>query len=165
MSQVTTLLFVAVHSFVIYLALVVGLRLFSRRQLGQITALDLLIVLFLGSAVETALINQNTTLQAGIVSASVLILTNKLISAIAKRYKLFRHIVCGGPMLLVKNGHVVEETLKRVGMTMSELEAALRQREVAAIEEVRFGVLEEDGTINVIRQPHGPKDPTPSPAK
>ncbi len=153
MSQVNTLLIVALHSFVIYAALIIGLRVLSRRQLGQITVIDLLIILFLGSAVETALVNKNTTLQAGIVSASVLIITNRMITLLARKSKWFRHIVCGGPVLLVKNGRIIEETLKRIGMTTAELEAALRQREVASIEEVRFGVLEEDGTVNVIRSP------------
>ena len=143
---------VAVHSFVIYSALIVGLRSISRRQLGQLTPLDLLIVLFLGSAVETALINQNTTLYAGLTSAATLILTNKVVAILAHKYKWFQRIICNGPALLIKDGHVIEETAKRCGMTHADLEAAIRQREIAELAEVRYAVLEEDGTINVIRR-------------
>lgn len=144
------LLPVALHTAAIYLFLVLMLRLLSRRQLGQFTAIDLVIIILLGSAVETAMVNGNTTLPAGIVSAATLLAINRGLSELFLRFRGLRHIVCHGPMLLIHNSHYVEENLRRAGLTKSDVLQALRERESAGPEDVRFAVLEADGTINVV---------------
>src|SRR5690349_2016932 len=100
---------VAVHTVAIYAFLVLALRLGNRRQLGQLTVLDLVIVILLGSAVETAMVAGNTTLPAGIVSAATLLLCNRLISLLALRSKMLSRLVNHGPVLLVHDGRFVEE--------------------------------------------------------
>lgn len=141
---------VALHTLIIYCYLILLVRLFSRRQLGQLTVIDLLVIILLGSAVETAMINGNTSLRAGLVSAATLLLTNFLLGRICLKSKRLRHFVGAGPVLVVHDGHFVEENMKRIGLTDDDVMEALRSREVDDISKVRFGVMEVDGTFNVI---------------
>ncbi len=141
---------VAGTTMAIYLYLVLLVRLLGRRQLGQLSAVDLLILILLGSAVETGMIHGNTSLAAGIVSALTLLLTNFALTKIFLKFKRFRHLVGSGPILLVDNGKFVEEHLKRAGFTEADVLQALRGREEDGLENVRFAVLETDGTVNVI---------------
>ena len=149
-SFITPLLPVLLHTVVIYTFLILMLRFVNRRQLGQLTVIDLVIIILLGSAVETAMVNGNTTLQAGIVCASTLLLLNKLLSALLFRSKRLRHLVVNGPLLLVHDGQFVEEHLRRAGLTRADVMEALREREEADVSNIRFAVMEMDGTINVV---------------
>jgi uncharacterized membrane protein YcaP (DUF421 family) len=134
----------------IYVFLIFAFRFLGRRQLGQLNVIDLVIILIMGSAVETALIGGNTSLPAGLTSAATLLAANRAFSWLCGKSRRLRHLVTGGAVLLVHNGHVLEENLRRTGFTMDDVVQALRGRGCAEIADVRFAVLEEDGEINVV---------------
>ena len=133
-----------------YLFLLVLLRLFGRRQLGQLTVIDLVVVLLLGSAVETAMIHGDVSLPAGLASAATLLLMNRLLTVVFLRSERLCNLVGGGPVLLVHEGSPVEEHLRRVGMTHTDLEEALRARGYPGPAAVREAILETDGSVSVI---------------
>jgi len=151
-----TLLVVAGSTAVIYGVVIFLLRLAGRRQLGQLTAIDLVVFLTLGSAVETAMIHGDTSLAAGLVSAATLLLLNFGLNRVLLRSRRLRHLVGGGPILLVHDGRLVDEHLRRVGLTDQDVDEALRARGYASRADVRDAVLETDGTINVIPRTSGP---------
>lgn len=134
----------------IYLFLVVTLRLLGRRQLGQLTVIDLVVVLVLGSAVETSMIHGDTSLRVGIASAVTLLVVNRVLTVLLLRHRRLRHLVNGGPILLVHQGHIIDEHLKRVGLTTPDLLEALRGQGYDALVDVHAAVLETDGAISVI---------------
>ena len=144
------LLAVFLHTVAIYIFLIVSLRFMGRRHLGQLTVLDLVIVILLGSAVETAMVAGNTSLPAGLVSSSTLLALNYGLGLILLRSKKLRHLIGGGPILLVHFGHFVEENLLRAGLTHADVLQAIHERDEAGIESVKFAVLEVDGAINVV---------------
>jgi len=143
---------VALHTLIIYIYLIVLVRVFGRRQLGQLTIIDLLVIILLGSTVETAMINGNTAIRAGLISATTLMLANFLISKLFARFKGLRHITGSEPALLIHDGKFIQENLKRSGLTEADLMEALRGRECADLQTVRSAVLEVDGTVNIIRK-------------
>jgi uncharacterized membrane protein YcaP (DUF421 family) len=144
------LVVVAASTAAIYLFLITLLRLAGRRQLAQLSALDLVVVLLLGSAVETAMIHGDTSLLAGLVSASTLLVLNRLLTLAFLRSKRLSQLVNGGPILLVHEGRVLESHLARVGLTTPDLDAALRGRGYDGPAGVEEAVLETDGTISVV---------------
>ena len=134
----------------IYLFLITLLRLAGRRQLAQLSALDLVVVLLLGSAVETAMIHGDTSLLAGLVSAGTLLVLNRLLSLLFLRSGRLSHLVNGGPILLVHGGRVLDSHVARAGLTTPDLAAALRARGYDGPAGVEEAVLETDGTISVV---------------
>ena len=155
-SSVGALLIVAGSTAGIYLFLITILRLVGRRQLAQLSALDLVVVLLLGSAVETAMIHGDVSLAAGLVSAAVLLVLNRLLTLVFLRAPRLSHLVNGGPILLVHDGAVIEEHLRRVGLTHPDLDAALRSRGFTSTDGVREAVLETDGSITVVGERGAP---------
>ena len=152
--------YVAVHTFAIYVFLILGLRFVGRRQLGQLTVVDLVVIILLGSAVETAMVAGNTTLPAGLVSAGTLLICNRMLSLFCLRSKRLRGFVAGHRMLLVSRGHTVEENLRRAGITHDDLLVAVRARGYGDLAGVRYAMMEADGSINVI-----PVDSSPEPLR
>jgi len=150
LSVLKPLLPVILHTAVIYTFLILMLRFAGRRQLGQLTTIDLVIIILLGSAVETAMVNGNTSLPAGLACATTLLLLNRLISRLLLRSRRLRHLIDNGPMVLIHDGKFMDEHLRRAGLTRSDVMEALREREEGDVTQVRFAVLEVDGTINVV---------------
>jgi uncharacterized membrane protein YcaP (DUF421 family) len=151
-TSVPVLLIVAGSTATIYLFLITLLRVFGRRQLAQLSALDLVVVLLLGSAVETAMIHGDLSLPAGLVSAGTLIVLNRLLTWVFLQSPRLSQLVNGGPILLVHDGRVLDDHLKRVGLTRPDLDAALRGRGFAGPTGVREAVLETDGSISVVAE-------------
>lgn len=149
-STLSSLAIVAACTTCVYLFVVVLLRIFSRRQLGQLTVLDLIVVLLLGSAVETSMIHGDLSLPAGLTSAATLLVLNRAMTTAFLRSTRWNHLVNGGPILLVHQGAVIEEHLRRVGLTEDDLEEGLRSRGYTDTSEIRDVVLETDGSISVI---------------
>ncbi len=142
-SSAGTLLVVAGSTAGIYLFVIGLLRVVGRRQLAQLSALDLIVV-------ETAMIHGDVSLAAGLVSAATLLVLNRLLTSVFLRAPRLSQLVNGGPILLVHDGTVIEEHLRRVGLTHPDLDAALRSRGYAGPATVRAAVLETDGSITVV---------------
>lgn len=141
---------VALSTAAIYVFVLGLLRLFGRRHLGQLTAIDLVVMLTLGSAVETSMIHGSTSLASGLISASTLLALNAVIDRLLIRSDRARHFVNGGPKVLVRSGRVIESQLRRSGFTDADLKAALRGRGFAGPAKVDYAVLEVDGSVTVI---------------
>jgi uncharacterized membrane protein YcaP (DUF421 family) len=142
----------AANTAVVYLFLVFAVRALGRKTLTQLHPTDLVILLMLGSAVETAMVGGSTLFRVGLVSGTVLIAMNFGMNRWMLRSKRFRHIVNGGPVLLVHDGKFETERLRRSGLTESDVKQALRTREIGDLRDVRFAILEPDGRINVVRR-------------
>lgn len=134
----------------IYVFVIVLLRVTGRRQLAELTIIDLVVLLCLGSAVETAMIRGDVSLEAGVVSALTLLIANRLLALAVLKSKRMRRLAMGGPVLVVHGGQVIPDAAKRAGLTEADILEACREREVASTAEVRFAVVETDGSITVV---------------
>ena len=151
MSEINAALIPVIsHTVIIYLYLMLMLRFVNQRILGQLTLVDLSIIIILGSAVETAMVNADTSLRAGLTCALTLMLINRLMVLLIGRWRRVEHLVCCGPTLLIHDGYFIEETMRRLGLTREDMLSALRAREHADEKGVKYAVMEMDGTINVI---------------
>jgi uncharacterized membrane protein YcaP (DUF421 family) len=141
---------VAIRTAIVYLFLVVGLRLAGRREVGQMSILDLVVILIIANGVQNAMIGQNTTLVGGLVSAGTLIILDRTLDAVLRRNRRVARVLEGEPILLVSGGRVLERALSTASLERSELDAAVRAHGVASVSDVSLAVLETDGSISVI---------------
>jgi uncharacterized membrane protein YcaP (DUF421 family) len=84
------------------------------------------------------------------VSAGTLLLANRLLSLALLRSRRWRSVVSGDPILLVREGHFLDEHLRRAGLTQEDVLEAMREREECDVSHVKFAVLEPNGAITVI---------------
>ncbi|HEY3282306.1 MAG TPA: YetF domain-containing protein [Armatimonadota bacterium] len=145
-----SLLTVVGHTLTLYCFLILMLRVVGHRQLSQMTVVDLVVLVILGSSVETSLIAGNVSLRAGLTSAFTLLVADRVLGHGLARSGRLRTLVVGHPVLVVHEGRVLEERLRQVGMTHSDLMEGLRGRGFDDLPQVRWAVLEIDGSLNVI---------------
>jgi uncharacterized membrane protein YcaP (DUF421 family) len=147
----TVLLDVALRTTLVYLALLVGLRLTGKRQLGQLSVFDLVLLLVIANAVQNAMVGPDTSVWGGLVAAAVLIAWHRVIGWAQRRSRHVAKLLGGSPTILIHDGRVRTEALAHEGLTEAELLQALREHGVAAPADVRIAVLETDGMISVIQ--------------
>jgi uncharacterized membrane protein YcaP (DUF421 family) len=137
---------------VIYGFLLVAFRVAGKRQLGQLSPFDLVVLLIISNAVQNALIGRDDSLGGGLIGATVLFLVNGVVAWASSRHRGFERLVESAPTMLVRHGRVCMDNLRRELMSLPELRAALRREGVVSVGEVRYAILEEDGSVSVIRR-------------
>jgi uncharacterized membrane protein YcaP (DUF421 family) len=146
---------------IVYAAVLVGLRLSGKREIGQMTPFDLVLVLLIANAVQNAMIGNDNSLAGGLVAAAALIVLNFSVGRAARRWMPLGRLVKGHASVLVNRGVIVEDHLRREGIARDELMAALREHGAGSLDDVRLAVLEVDGSISVLKN----EDITPAEGK
>ena len=152
----------AVRGVVIYFFLLVLLRLSGNRQVGQLTTFDLVLLLVLSNAVQNSMTGGDNSVIGGLICALTLVGANWLIGYTTYKSKRLEVLVEGRPQVLIHDGHLYRDVMKREKLTQHELDAALRAAGCATIMEVHFAVIENNGQISVRRK--DPAHPAAPPA-
>lgn len=146
----TPALSIIARTVVVYIIILAGLRLSGKREVGQMTIFDLVVLLLIANAVQNAMIGPDTSLTGGVLAAVVLLVLNALVARLRLSSPRLRRWVEGEPTLLVLHGEIVPQHLHREGIDEETLNTALREHGVTDIKDVEMAVLEIDGTISVI---------------
>jgi uncharacterized membrane protein YcaP (DUF421 family) len=138
-----------VRGVVVYLFLIVLLRLTGKRQVGQLSPFDLVLLLVLSNAVQNSMNAGDNSLVGGLVSATTLVGVNWLVSLGTYRSKRLAAVVEGRPEVLIHNGRLFESVLSEAMLTHHEFDAALRQAGCTCVADVHSAILENNGSISV----------------
>lgn len=138
------------RSVAVYLFMLLRLRLFGKNQLSQLNAGDVILLLLISNAVQNAMVGSNTSLQGGIFAALVLFVVNFLLKDFVFRSLKLKDLIEEDPIVLIKNGKLVENSLNIAKITIDELEESIREHGVENIKDVKLSILEIDGNISVI---------------
>ena len=142
---------IAPRTAAIYLVALIGLRLAGKREMGQMTVFDLVVLLLIANAVQNAMVGPDTSLTGGVLAAVVLLALNAVVARLRLRWPRLRRVIEGSPTLLVLHGEVLADHLRREGLAQETLEAALREHGVSEVRDVEMAVLEIDGSISVVQ--------------
>jgi uncharacterized membrane protein YcaP (DUF421 family) len=141
---------IPLRTIIIYLVVLVGLRLSGKRQMGQMTPFDLVLLLLISNAVQNGMTGPDTSLLGGILSAGTLLLGNQLLGFSRARIPALRRALEGQPTVLVRDGAVVQASLEREEITEEEVMTALREHGIEDVADVEQATLEIDGSISVV---------------
>jgi uncharacterized membrane protein YcaP (DUF421 family) len=134
----------------VYLILLALIRASGKRTMGQFTPFDMLLVVLLGNAVQNALLGKDTSLGGGLLLAATLILLNYGVGWLSTRSRRVETLVEGEPVLIARDGKLLDSVLRREMVTSSDFDAALRQQGCLSIDDVALAVLEINGHITIV---------------
>lgn len=141
---------IILSSAAVYIFVVIALRLFGKKELSQLSVVDLVFVLLISNAVQNAMVGSDTTLPGGLIAAGTLFIINFVFKQILYRFPKFGKFIQGEPIMLVYNGVPNVDNIKRSMITMDELMEAIREHGVSKIDDVDLAILEVDGNISVL---------------
>ena len=135
---------------IVYLFLILILRLTGKRQIGQMSPFDLVLLLVLSNAVQNSMNGGDNSVVAGLILSITLVVANWITGYITYRSKTADRLIEGIPQILLHNGKIYERALDNAQLTREELMSALRSEDFSDFKNVRSAILENDGSISVI---------------
>ena len=141
---------------IVYVFLIVGLRLAGKRELAQLNPADLVVLLTISNTVQNAIIGDDNSVTGGLIGASTLLGVNYLVVRYLYTHERVDRLIEGQPDMLMENGTVNIDRLKRELITKVEFEAAAHKQGFASLDEVDRAVLDTSGVISFFA-----KTPTP----
>ena len=138
-----------VRGLVVYVFLILLLRLTGKRQIGQLSPFDLVLLLILSNAVQNSMNAGDNSLIGGLISATTLVAVNYLVGLITFKSKKLETIIDGRPQVLIHEGVLFEDVMNEAKLTRRELDATLRQSGHFEIKDVKLAILENNGSVSV----------------
>ncbi len=139
-----------VRPVLVYLFLVIGLRLAGKRELAQLNAFDLVVLLTLSNTVQNAIIGADNSLLGGVIGATTLLVFNFFVVRFAFAHPRVERFIEGDADMLMRNGTVIAERLRAEGVTVGELEAAARRQGFPSLRDVDKAILEASGGVTFV---------------
>ena len=137
------------RSVLIYAVLLIGLRVFGKREVGQFTLFDLVLVLLVANAVQPAMTGPDASLLGGLIIIASLLLANGLVGRL-DAIPAFHRLLTPPPRVLATDGKMDKAAMEREDIEEDELLMAAREHGLATLAEVKLAVLESDGSISIV---------------
>lgn len=148
----------------LYAVLLVLFRVSGRRSLKETTPFDLVLLLIIGEATQQALLGEDFSLTNAVVVVTTLLLIDIGLSLLKERSGGLARALDGVPTLLVADGRPIGDRLHRARVDINDvLEAARDKQGLYALEQIRWAVLEADGTITIVPREGGGGGPARQP--
>jgi uncharacterized membrane protein YcaP (DUF421 family) len=143
-------LLIVLSSLAVYIFIIIAIRLFGKKELSQLSVIDLVFILLISNAVQNAMVRGDETLNGGLVAALTLFTVNYILKKLQLKFPKFGRFVQGDAIMLVYHGKIIPSHLRMAGISEDEIMEAIREHGVEAVKEVDLAVLEVDGNISVL---------------
>lgn len=142
-----------VRTVILYLVLILVIRLMGKRQVGQLEPSEFVVAMLVADLASIPMQNSNITLASGLVPILTVLALELILSALSLRSIRMRRILCGKPVILMENGHILQENLRKTRITLDELTGHLREKDVLDLKAVQYVILETSGNLSVFPYP------------
>ena len=142
---------VAGGSVALYILIIACLRILGKKGLAEISLGDLVLIILIGEAIGSLIPQENAFISA-VVCIVTLTFTNFVIEKLALKSKFMKRFLEGNPVVIVRNGRIYSQKMKKENLTREDLDEALRQNGIKDIKNVEKAVLETDGGISIIEK-------------
>ncbi|MBL0387476.1 DUF421 domain-containing protein [Tumebacillus sp. ITR2] len=145
-----------------YFVILASMRLMGKREIGQLSVFDLVVSVMIAEVAAMSLESETMPIMRGVVIVSLLVVLQISMSWLTLKSVTLRSIVEGKPTLLISNGKIRDDEMRRTRYSLSDLMTQLREKDIAAVSDVEFAVLETTGKLSVFpkaeKRPVTPED-------
>ena len=137
------------RTIVLYLVLIFSIRLMGKRQIGQMEPSEFVVTMLVANLAAVPMQDGGIPLFSGLVPILTVLGLELTLSGAIMRSVLLRRLFCGKPVILIDNGKILQDNLRRTRVTLDELTGHLREKDVLDIRQVQFAILETNGNLSV----------------
>lgn len=138
---------------ILYLVLVFAIRLMGKRQVGQMEPSEFVVTMLVANLAAIPMQEGGVPLYSGMVPILTVLGLELILSGLVLRSMWLRRLLCGKPVILIENGRILQENLRRTRVTLDELTGQLREKDVLEISSVQYAILETNGSVSVFPYP------------
>lgn len=137
----------------LYLVLIFAIRLMGKRQIGEMEPTEFVVTMLVANLAAIPMQDGAIPLYSGLVPILTVLGMELVLSGLIMHSVVLRKFFCGKPVILINNGKIIQENLRRTRITLDELTGHLREKDVLDIRTVQYAILETDGNLSVFPFP------------
>ena len=135
---------------IVYVSLIVMLRVLGKREVGELSIFDLVVLLIIADIASLGIDNDDF-LWMGLLSCVLIVVLQKVLSVFLLHHGKYRSWIDGSPVTIVKDGKLLVQNMKKEHYTIDDLIYQMRLEHIMDIEEIRLAILETNGTLSIFR--------------
>ena len=144
------MLTILIRTVVIYIVVTAALRVMGKRQVSDMQTSELVITLIISEVASLPLENAERPLLNSLVPIMMIVAIELLISLLMMKSRKARSLICGHPIVVIKDGRIIDSELHRLRISREDLYSLLREKELSDESSVRYGIIEPNGTLSVL---------------
>ena len=134
---------------ILYPLVIFAVRLMGKRQIGELQPTELVVTILISNLATLPLENQDLPLLTGIVPVLTVVCFEVMLSWGSLRWKGLRRLLSGSPQIIIRDGKLDQQAMRRLRFSLDDLMAALRAKDVFDLTQVQFAIVETDGSVSV----------------
>ncbi len=142
-----------IRTVVLYIVLIAVVRLMGKRQIGQMEPSEFVVTMLIANLLSIPMQDGGIPLYSGLLPVLIVLGMELLLSGLSLHSVTVRRWLCGKPVILIENGKILQNNLRRTGVTLDELTSHLREKDVLDLKSVQFAILETNGNLSVFPYP------------
>ena len=141
------------RTILLYFVLLGAIRFMGKRQIGQMEASEFVVAMLVADLAAIPMQDVSIPLYTGLVPMLTVLGAELVLAGICLRSIRFRRLLCGKPVILIENGRILQNNLRRTRVTIDELMGHLREKDVLDVRTVQYAILETNGNLSVFPYP------------
>ena len=142
-----------VRTIFLYLVLIAVVRMMGKRQIGQMEPSEFVVTMLVANLAAIPIQDGEVPLLTGAVPLLTVLGLELVLAALSLRSIALRKLLCGKPVILIENGRILQQNLRKTRITLDELTGHLRQKDVLDLASVQYAILETNGNLSVFPFP------------
>lgn len=153
MDEVNAMLLSYTRTILLYLVLIFCVRVMGKRQIGQMEPSEFVVTMLVANLASIPMQDGGIPLFSGVVPILTVLGMELVLSGLVLRSLSVRKLLCGKPVILIENGNILRDNLRRTRVTLDELTCHLRQKDILDLRAVQYAILETSGEVSVFPYP------------
>lgn len=145
------MLVIFLRSLILYIVVFLVIRLMGKKELSKVQPFELAIVILIADLASGPMASPSISIFDGIVPMIALLIAYIIFTFLIQSSNKVQEVVCGKISVIIENGKVLEEELKKQQYTIADLMSQLRQKDIFMIQDVKYAIIETNGNLNVIK--------------
>lgn len=142
-----------IRTLMLYAAITLAVRIMGKRQLSDMQPSELVVTLIIADIAAIPMEDNSISVVSGMIPMMVLVACEIIVSILMMKSTTFRKLACGNPVMLIKDGKLLQDKMRSLRMTTEDLCVQLRQSGVFSLEDVQYCIAETNGRLSVLQKP------------
>ena len=147
----------------LYLIILLVFRIMGKREIGEISLLDLVVFMMMADIAVIAIENHNDTVWKSIVPIAALSIIQIILARLSLKWPVFRKMIDGKPSIIIQNGKIDKNAMRKLRYNFDDLLMQLRDQQVEKMSDVKYAILESSGKLSIYKTDSDNKNSKPAP--
>ena len=149
-TAVIFMLTLLIRTILIYIIVTAAVRVMGKRQVSDMQTSELVITLIISEVASLPLENSERPLLSSLVPIMMIVAIELLVSLLMMKSRKVRSLICGHPIVIIKDGKMLDEQLKKLRISREDVYSLLREKNISDESAVRWGIIEPNGTLSAL---------------